>query len=124
MSRLSVMQPMDEAAASGRVAVQGCVACGRDQYPPRELCGVCLSADLTWKFRDSVDGTMLAVSALHHSQELEFRSALPLGIGLVRLDFGASAMCFVQGADSGARVRVRASLDAHDRAVLTAEIAP
>jgi hypothetical protein len=85
---------------------------------------VCLSADVTWKVHDSLNGVMLAAAVLHHSQELEFRQVLPLRVGMVRFDFGACAICFAPGAESGARVRVTASLDSHDRAVLTAEIAP
>lgn len=120
MSRAAAMAPMDAAAASGRLALQHCAACGAAQYPPREICHVCLSADLAWTVTDQTAATVLAATTLHHSFEPSQRPALPLRIGLVQLQSGPSAVCFVPDAPAGAHVFVRASLDREGRAVLTA----
>jgi len=124
MSRACTMSQMDEAARAGRLALQVCANCGSTQYPPRELCVVCLSTQLNWQVHDWCEAVLLATSTLHHSQEPDFQSKLPLRIGTVRLADGAFAVCFVPKAESGARVRVRAGLDAKGRAVLTAETMP
>lgn len=121
MSRAAPMQAMDGAAARGRVALQRCEACGTAQYPPRELCQICLSPDLAWDVTDELPGVVSAATVLHHSFEADLRARLPLRIGLVRLDRGPDAVCFVPEAAPGTRVWVRAALDAQGRAVLTAE---
>lgn len=112
---------MAREAASGRVALQRCTACGAVQYPPRETCGACLSDALEWRVSPREGGELLAATTLHHSFAPEFRPRLPLRIGLVRLDAGASAVCFLAaGCVPGARVGVTAAPDAVGRAVLTA----
>jgi uncharacterized OB-fold protein len=114
------MAPMDAAAADGQLALQHCAACGAAQYPPRDICHVCLSGDLDWKVTDHADATVLAATVLHHSFEPAQRAKLPVRIGLVQLRAGPSAVCFVPDALAGADVFVRASLDGEGRAVLTA----
>ncbi len=121
MSRAAAMQKMDEAAAIGRLALQYCVPCGATQYPPRELCHVCLSAELDWAVAEDAGGEVLAATILHHSHEPAMRPRLPLRIGLVRLDAGPSAVCFIPTAPPGARVRLRAALDEQGRAIMTAK---
>ncbi len=121
MMRSQAMREMDHAAAGGMVALQSCASCGMAQYPPRSLCHACLSADLAWSRALSIEGVVLAATVLHHSHEPDFRSALPLRVGMVHLDCGPQAVCFVQVAEPGTRVRVTATLDAQGRAVLTAQ---
>ena len=111
---------MDEAAGEGRLALQRCVACTATQYPPREFCSVCLSGDLVWTVTEVVGGAVLSTTVLHHSHDAATRASLPLRIGLVALDAGPTAICFVPHAAADARVRIHASLDANGRAVLTA----
>ena len=107
-------------AAEGRFALQRCEACGRVQYPPRQVCGGCLSPDLAW--RDVPDGgTLLAGTTLHHSNDVYFRERLPWRLGLVKLDCGPSVVahvmedCRVEG-----RVRMSTRLDRSGRAVMLA----
>jgi uncharacterized OB-fold protein len=88
--------------------LQRCAACGRAQYPPREVCGTCLSDQLTWESADSLPARVLARTRLHHSNEPRFRPHLPLTCGLVRFDAGPVAVCFLaDAAVPGDLVRVR-----------------
>lgn len=99
--------------------LQRCAACGHVQYPPRACCEACLSDAL--RRAAAADGTLLARTVLHHSQEARFQAQLPLGVGLVRLDAGPVVVCFVpQPHAIGDRLRVRAAPDATGHPVLTA----
>jgi uncharacterized OB-fold protein len=118
-----MMRKMQDAASNGCIALQTCLACGTLQYPPRELCRVCLSDNFAWRTEPSVEGKILATTQIHHSNEAAFRPRLPLRIGLVQLSPGATALCFVPHAEPGASVQIRASLDPEGRAILTAECA-
>ena len=121
---MNSMQPMVDSAAHGKLALQHCAACGTLQYPPRELCGVCLADALDWRVTDTEPGEVLAHSVLHHSHEPGFGAMLPLRVGLVRLDAGPTAVCFL--ADhccAGTRVSVTAQLDSAGRVVLAASAA-
>ena len=90
------------------IRLQRCVVCGAVQYPPREICGACLSDDLGWESAASFAGRVIARTRLHHSNEQRFRARLPLSIGLVQFDFGPVALCFLSGAAApGDVVRVR-----------------
>jgi len=97
---------------SGQLALQRCAACGAVQYPPRELCWCCLADSLEWRLSDGEPGKVLATTTLHHSHHSRFRSRLPLRVGLVRLDAGPTAVCFLtEGCVAGTRVTVRAEND-------------
>jgi uncharacterized OB-fold protein len=118
---MTPMQQMAEGAARGKLALQRCIKCGTVQYPPRELCSTCLADQLEWRTTDAERGEVLATSVLHHSHEAAFRGDLPPCVGLVRLDAGPTAVCFlVAGCYSGMRVRITARSDAAGSAVLTA----
>jgi uncharacterized OB-fold protein len=118
---MTPMRQMAESAARGKLALQSCIACGTVQYPPRELCTTCLADQLEWHMTDAEGGEVLADAMLHHSHEAAFRDALPLCIGLVRLNEGPTVVCFLtKGCAAGTRVRVTARNDDAGRAVLTA----
>ncbi len=122
MMRAPAMRPMDAAAARGALGLQHCAACGTIQYPPREICRNCLSDHLDWTEAPCESGEVLAATTLHHSHDPAFRARLPLRVGIVRLDRGATVICFLApAAAAGARVTLRASLDQQGRAILTAE---
>ena len=110
---------MTAAAAQGRFELQACEACGAVQYPPREACHQCLSAQLKWK-RQSGDGDLLSLTTLRHSNDLYFQVRLPWRLGLVRLDSGPSVIVHLHGEVGGApsRVRVGVRLDRAGQAVL------
>jgi uncharacterized OB-fold protein len=123
---MTPMQRMAVFAASGQVALQRCLACGTAQYPPRALCVACLAQTLEWSATESEEGEVLAATVLHHSHEATFREALPMRVGLVRLDAGPTVVCFLDaGCTGGTRVQITARTDTTRRAVLTAApIAP
>jgi len=107
------------AAAEGRFALQVCADCGAVQYPPREACHRCASPSLPWRAQPGT-GQLLAVTTLHHSNDLYFRERLPWRLGMVQLDAGPSVMVHLHGAVGAApsRVRVGARLDRAGQAVL------
>ncbi len=111
---------LTRAAAEGRFELQVCADCGAVQYPPRELCGACLSERLRWE--PVADGGMLvATTVLRHSNDLYFRERLPWRVGTVRLDAGPSAIAHVhEDCAEGGRVRLALKLDRSGQAVLHA----
>ena len=110
---------MTAAAAEGRFELQVCKDCSAVQYPPREACHQCLSPRLQWKPQTG-QGTLLATTTLHHSNDLFFRERLPWRMGLVHLDAGPSVIVHLHGevGEAPARVHVGARLDRAGQAVL------
>lgn len=110
---------MTAAAAEGRFALQVCKDCGALQYPPREACHRCLSPQLHWREQGGA-GTLLALTTLHHSNDLFFRERLPWRLGLVQLDGGPSLIVHLHGevGEAPTRVKVGARLDRAGQAVL------
>jgi NAD(P)-dependent dehydrogenase (short-subunit alcohol dehydrogenase family)/uncharacterized OB-fold protein len=118
-SRSRVALGLTAAAARGRFALQVCDDCGAVQYPPREVCRVCLSHRLTWRPQDG-KGALLTDTTLHAAQELYFRERLPWRTGIVRLDAGVNLVGYVHASVGAApcRVRVEAALDRAGQAAL------
>jgi NAD(P)-dependent dehydrogenase (short-subunit alcohol dehydrogenase family)/uncharacterized OB-fold protein len=121
---------MTAAAAEGRFELQVCQRCAAVQYPPRDACHRCLSAQLAWT-RQGGGGELISETVLHHSNDPFYRERLPWRLGLVRLDAGptvivhlhgdvASPAPFIAGAApaTSVRVRVGARLDRAGAAVL------
>ncbi len=119
--RSRVAMGLTAAAAEGRFELQVCEDCATVQYPPREACSACASPRLKWRAQSGA-GELLAVTTLHHSNDLFFRERLPWRLGLVRLDAGATLMTHLHGdvGDAGTRVKVGARLDRAGRAVVIA----
>jgi NAD(P)-dependent dehydrogenase (short-subunit alcohol dehydrogenase family)/uncharacterized OB-fold protein len=109
------------AAARGGFELQVCEDCGVVQYPPREVCGACLSSRLQWTPQSGA-GELLADTTLHHSHDLFFRERLPWRLGLVRLDAGPTVVTHLHGdcPPAPARIRVGARLDQAGQGVLIA----
>ncbi|MEO8836587.1 MAG: SDR family NAD(P)-dependent oxidoreductase [Caldimonas sp.] len=110
---------MTAAAAEGRFELQVCARCQAVQYPPRDACHVCLSAELVWTPQGGA-GELLSETVLHHSNDPFYRERLPWRLGLVRLDAGPTVIVHLHG-DVGAapaKVRVGARLDRAGAAVL------
>ncbi|HVC62362.1 MAG TPA: zinc ribbon domain-containing protein [Acetobacteraceae bacterium] len=94
------------------IRLQRCADCGAAQYPPREVCGACLSDRLASDSADSLPARVLARTRLHHSNEPRFRARLPLTVGLVQFDAGPVAVCFLaETAAQGDAVQVRIGAD-------------
>jgi NAD(P)-dependent dehydrogenase (short-subunit alcohol dehydrogenase family)/uncharacterized OB-fold protein len=109
------------AAARGRLELQVCQDCGATQYPPREVCGACLSHRLIWRPQDGC-GELTTETVLRTAQELFFRERTPWRVGTVRLDAGVSVIAYVHERVGVApcRVRVAAALDRAGQGVLVA----
>ncbi len=120
-SRGRVALGLTVAAAQGRFELQVCEDCATVQYPPRDACSACVSPRLRWRAQ-SGDGELLAMTTLHHSNDLFFRERLPWRLGLVRLDAGSTLMTHLHGdvTHAGARIKVGARLDRAGRAVVIA----
>lgn len=108
------------AAAQGRFALQLCAACGTLQYPPREVCGACLSDDLPW--REVPDtGTLTALTTVHIAADPYFRERTPWRIGLVALACGPNVVAHLPAdIQPGAAVRMTLRLDAAGQGVMIA----
>ncbi len=108
------------AAAEGRFALQVCDDCGTVQYPPRDVCGSCLSAGLEWQ-DISPAGTLLAETRIRTSINLYFRERTPWRMGSVQLDAGPVVLCHVHGdCERGGEVTLLNRLDASGQGVLLA----
>ena len=113
-------QGLTAMAAVGRFALQICATCGQVQYPPRQVCGNCLSDDLPWRDVDPW-GSLLAETKLHHANDLFFRDRLPWRLGVVRMDAGPSAVVHLaEDCQQGMRVCLSLNLDRSGHAVMNA----
>lgn len=111
---------LTRAAAEGRFELQVCADCGAVQYPPREVCGQCLSERLAWQ-PVADGGTLVATTVLRHSNDLYFRERLPWRIGTVKMDAGPSVLAHVhEDCEADGRVRLALALDRSGNAVVHA----
>ena len=117
-TRSRVALGLTAAAALGRFELQQCQDCRTVQYPPREACQKCLSTRLPWK-PQRPEGSILADTQLHHSNDLFFRERLPWRLGLVKLDCGPTVVAHLHDGAKD-RVAIRAMLDRAGQAVLAA----
>jgi NAD(P)-dependent dehydrogenase (short-subunit alcohol dehydrogenase family)/uncharacterized OB-fold protein len=107
-------------AAQGRFALQVCGACRRVQYPPRDVCGGCLSTDMVW--RDVArGGTVIAETTVRISADPYFRERTPWRIGMVTLDCGPAVVAHLHAAvGRGDRVKMTEKLDKAGQGVMLA----
>ncbi len=114
---------MTAAAAEGRFELQVCQRCRAVQYPPRDACHRCLSAQLKWTPQNGA-GALLSETVLHHSNDPFYRERLPWRLGLVHLDAGPTVIVHLHGdvppprRNEPVRVHVGARLDRAGAAVL------
>jgi NAD(P)-dependent dehydrogenase (short-subunit alcohol dehydrogenase family)/uncharacterized OB-fold protein len=108
------------AASWGRFALQVCAACEHVQYPPREVCGACLSGVLLW--RDvPPGGTVIAATNVRISADPYFRERAPWRIGTVTMDAGPAVIAHLHdGVAVCDRVRLVLRLDKAGQGVMLA----
>ena len=104
--------------------LQHCTQCQHIQYPPTELCSVCLADALVYRDTDN-GGTLLAQSHLHHSLWEYFKRRLrdgPWLVGSVQLDAGPLMIVHLGPPEMapGDRVQVFSHSDASQSSVLIA----
>lgn len=117
-------QGLTRAAAEGSFELQVCADCATVQYPPREVCGHCLSEHLAWRPVDN-RGELIALTTLRHSNDLYFRERLPWRVGTVKMAAGPVVVAHVHEDcvapdTAGVPVRLTLKLDRSGQAVLHA----
>jgi NAD(P)-dependent dehydrogenase (short-subunit alcohol dehydrogenase family)/uncharacterized OB-fold protein len=118
--RSRTAQGLTAAAACGQFALQVCQHCQEVQYPPRDVCGNCLSPDLVWQGVDN-SGTLIAATDIAISGEIYFRERALWRTGIVAMDCGPSVLAHLHGdCQSEGRVRLTLKLDRLGRGVMVA----
>jgi uncharacterized OB-fold protein len=84
-------QPFWDAAASGKLLVKKCLACGKLHYYPRSICPHCFSDRTEW-LAVSGTGTIYSYSVLR-------RTEVPYALAYVTLDEGVSLMTNIVDCD-------------------------
>ncbi|SPA34267.1 conserved hypothetical protein [Cupriavidus taiwanensis] len=99
-----------QAAAQGRLVVQGCRACGHRQFYPRTLCVACGSDQVEWA-EVSAFGSIYTFTVNHRAPNAFMKARLPYVVAIVELDEGVRMMANIINAPPeavaiGKRVRV------------------
>jgi uncharacterized OB-fold protein len=84
-----------EAAASGRLLVQRCEACGHRQFYPRAWCTEC-GADPTWE-EVSGRGTVHTYTVIRQQGAKPFRNEIPYVVAMIELEEGPRMMGNITG---------------------------
>lgn len=74
-----------EGCAAGELRVQRCDACGRRQFPPRQMCAACRTFDLSW---EAVSGaaTVWSFVVAHPPLLPAYAEVAPYNVIVVALD--------------------------------------
>lgn len=108
------------AASEGGFRLQVCEDCGAVQYPPRDVCGTCLSDALKWRETER-HGALVATTQTRISSERYFRERPHWRTGLVRLDGGVNVIAHLHAdCEVGARVALDIKLDPAGRGAIFA----
>jgi uncharacterized OB-fold protein len=109
-------------AGEGALTLQTCSACGKPQYPYREVCRYCLGGDLPWGPVPGA-GKVLAVAQVHASLHPFFRKRAPWRICSVLLEAGPGVIAYAAGPaiEAGSAVVVSDRHAGEERCVLVAE---
>jgi NAD(P)-dependent dehydrogenase (short-subunit alcohol dehydrogenase family)/uncharacterized OB-fold protein len=111
---------MTAAAAWGRFALQICDDCAAVQYPPREVCGACLSGALQWRDVPR-GGTVIAATTVRISADPYFRERTPWRIGTVTMDAGPAVIAHLHDTVAvGDRAALSQRLDKSGQGVMLA----
>ena len=119
--RTLLWQPITEAAANERFVLQVCESCQSVQYPPREVCGHCLSQNLKWQDVDS-EGVVVSHTRIHASLDPFF--ATPTKVCSVKLDCGPVVLAHAGEVDikTGIRVCVKNAMDESGQSSFSVEL--
>lgn len=103
-------RPYFEAAAEGRLIIQGCPSCGRRQFPPKLLCTSC-GVSPEW-VEAAGTGTIHTFTVLRRHRVEPFASMVPFVLAMVDLPEGVRVMGNLSGVDPGS-VAVGAAVEAY-----------
>lgn len=92
--------PFWEATGAGKLLVQHCKACGRNQLYPRLYCRYCHGDDLGWE-EASGRGRIYSVTVVRRAPSPAFADAVPYPIALVELEEGPRLMANILDAEPG-----------------------
>lgn len=81
------VQPVLDAAAEGRLAIQRCAACGHHQFYPRVHCTACGALDPEW-VDASGDGEVHTFSVVHRNGMPGWRDEVPYVVAVIELAEG------------------------------------
>lgn len=97
-------------ACQGKLLIQRCTSCGRQQHFPSVICRTCQSTSLEWR-EAAGTGTVHTLTVVHRAPSAAFASLVPYVLALVDLDEGVRMMANIVHAapdavSIGLRVRV------------------
>lgn len=75
------------ATREGRLLIQRCGRCGKNQFYPRRICRHCGSGDVEW-LEASGSGRLHTFSVIHRTPNAEFAPLTPYVFAIVELDEG------------------------------------
>lgn len=84
-------QPYWDGAATGKLRIQHCAACGKARHYPRYICDACHSFETEWK-DSSGRGTVHSWTIAHHAFHPGFKDELPYTLVVVELEEGVRAL--------------------------------
>jgi hypothetical protein len=87
--------PFWEASKQGELRLPWCTSCGSPHFPPRLFCPVCWGDHIEWR-RSEGRGTIYSFTVVRANPPTPFRSRVPFGIAIVRLDDGVQLMTSVE----------------------------
>jgi uncharacterized protein len=76
--------PYLEACREHRLVVQSCGNCGKHRWPPRPVCAVCGSLEITW-VEVCGEGVLYSWTIVHRAADLRFADRVPYVVGVVAL---------------------------------------
>jgi uncharacterized OB-fold protein len=107
--------PFWEAARRGALATQHCLACDRQQFPPRRLCMHCGARELDWRTVSS-RGEIYSFTIVHRAPEPSFLADVPYVVAVIDLPEGGRMMTNIIDCPPG-QVRVGMQVEAVFEAV-------
>lgn len=102
-----------DAAATGRLLVRRCSACGAAHHYPREFCPSCWSEDVLWEQASGL-ATLYTWSVVHRNDLPPYRDRVPYVAAVVDLAEGPRMMTEVTDCEESA-LRIGMPLRAHFR---------
>jgi uncharacterized OB-fold protein len=106
----ALTQPFWIAAKKGKLVIQHCIACDKNQFFPRPFCVQCMSSELEW-IEAAGTGTVYTFTINRRGSNPYMNARVPYAVAMIELDEGVRLMANI--VDSaldqvriGARVRV------------------
>lgn len=97
-----VTKPFWDAAREDRLIVQKCGNCGEVMFLPRSWCVECGARALAWEEVDPTGSIYsITVSRMVMMNYPGWKSALPVGLGIIELDAGPRMYGVVTGGEGG-----------------------